>query len=591
MNRPLRRRAAEGGASVSTVRAARPSRRTPRVAAAAAALLLAACTGGAPGTSAPRAADLVLRNANVLTVDAAFSRANAIAIEGDRIAAVGSEATVGARIGPATRVVDLGGRTVIPGLIDAHLHSAGGGPGVPLHAARSIADVLAAVKSRVGVSAPGEVIVSNADWHEAQLAEKRLPHRRELDTVSPANPVVLVRGGHEYIVNSAALSKWGITKDTVAPPGGTIGRGQDGELDGELVDTAKRLVTLPPPEKLTADEIERQMKLLNAAGLTSIRVPGGFRLGEDPMIAYRFLQTLNAQGRLTVRFGYLMRVYDLSDLDKVRATVDGWGVKDGEGDDWLRIGGVKLLVDGGFEGGLMRTPYLEPYGRGGRYSGLRIVTPERFEPVVRELNRRGWRVTTHAVGDAAIDQVLDAYEAANRERPLAGRGWAIEHVFIGRPEHWPRMKALDLTVSAQNHLYLAAPSLKKYWGMERAATVTPVASMLKAGLPVAGGTDSPVVPYSPWWAIHHFVTRETISDGVYGASEAISREDALRLFTINAARLLGDGAIKGSIEAGKVADLVVLPADPMTVPPKGLESMKPEATIVGGRVVWGALPR
>jgi hypothetical protein len=551
--------------------------------------LITACTANKPPDE-PRTqsepAEVVLRNGQVLTIDARFSRAQAVAIRGDRIVAVGSNAAVAALTGPRTQVIDLQGRTVMPGLIDAHLHSAGGGPGVALASVRSMDELLAAVKARAQVAKPGEIIVSNADWHEAQLREKRLPHRRELDTVAPNNPVVLVRGGHEYIVNSAALARWNITRDTPTPAGGTIGRGADGELDGELVDTAKRLVTLPPNEKLTADEIERQMKLLNAVGLTSVRVPGGFRLGEDPMIAWRFLRELRAQERLTVRFGYLMRLYDYSSVDKVRETVAGWGLKDREGDDWLRVGGVKMMVDGGFEGGHMRTPYLEPWGRGGTYKGLQIVPQARFVPVVREMHQQGWRVTTHAVGDAAVDQVLEAYEAAHRDAPLTGRGWAIEHVFIGRPEHWPRMKALDLTVSAQNHLYLAAPSLKKYWGMDRAATVTPVGSMLRAGLPVAGGTDSPVIPYSPWWAIYHFVTRDTISDGVYGASEAISREDALRLFTINAARLMGDEAIKGSIEPGKYADLVVLPSDPITIAPKALEAMKPVATMIGGRFVY-----
>lgn len=550
---------------------------------------LAACSAnklGTAPTATGEAADLVLRNGQVLTIDAGFSKAQAVAIRGDRILAVGSNAAMSVHTGPRTQVIDLQGHTVMPGLIDAHLHSAGGGPGVALASVRSLDELLAAVKARAQVAKPGDIIVSNADWHEAQLKEKRLPHRRELDAVAPNHPVVLVRGGHEYIVNSAALTRWNITRDTPAPAGGTIGRGADGELDGELVDTAKRLVTLPPLEKLTADEIERQMKLLNAVGLTSVRVPGGFRLGEDPMIAWRFLRELRTQERLTLRFGYLMRLYDYSSVDKVRETVAGWGLKDREGDDWLRVGGVKMMVDGGFEGGHLRTPYLEPWGRGGTYKGLEIVPQARFVPVVREMHRQGWRVTTHAVGDAAVDQVLEAYETAHRDLPLTGRGWAIEHVFVGRPEHWPRMKALDLTVSAQNHLYLAGPSLKKYWGMDRAATVTPVGSMLRAGLPVAGGTDSPVIPYSPWWAIYHFVTRDTISDGVYGASEAISREDALRLFTINAARLMGDEAIKGSIEPGKYADLVVLPADPLTVAPKQLEAMKPVATMVGGRFVY-----
>jgi predicted amidohydrolase YtcJ len=548
--------------------------------------VLAACSS-APGTPDAAAPDLILHNGKIVTVDAAFSIAQAVAIRDGRFVTVGTDESVRKTAGAATKQIDLRGRTVIPGLIDGHLHNAGGGPGVDLANVRTMAELLAAVEARVKAGKPGDLVISNSDWHEAQLIEKRLPHRRELDRVAPENPVVLVRGGHEFIVNSAAMARWNISRSTPAPAGGEIGHDADGELNGELVDTARGLVKLPPPPKLTEGEILAQIKLLNAAGLTGIRIPGQFQFGGSAIEPYRMFQDLKAKGQLTIRVNYLMRIFDYSSVAKMRETIASWKVKPDEGDEWLRIGGMKTLVDGGFEGGHMRAAYEEPYGKGGKFKGIQVVPVDQYVAAVRELNRLGWRVATHAVGDAAIDQVLDAYSAANVDQSIVGKRWSIEHFFIGRPDHYPRVRSLGLVISAQDHLYRAGPSLVKYWGRERAEQVTPVRTFLDQGILVAGGTDSPVIPYNPFWAMYHFISRETISDGVYGANQKITREEALRIFTINNAELTFEENLKGSIEPGKLADLVVLSADILTVPEKQIESLKPVATMVGGRLVYG----
>ena len=224
-----------------------------------------------------------------------------MAIAGGRFTAVGNDAAIRKLAGPSTATIDLHGQTVIPGLADGHLHDAGGGPGVDLSRARSIADVLAAIAARVKASRPGEIVVTNSDWHEAQLKEHRLPYRRDLDTVSRDNPVVAIRGGHEYILNSAALAKWRITKATPQPSGGRITRDAEGELNGELIDRAKALVQLPPAPPLTIDALVEQHKKLNAAGLTSIRYPGA------PVEQYRLLQQMERQGLLTIRVNQLLR--------------------------------------------------------------------------------------------------------------------------------------------------------------------------------------------------------------------------------------------------------------------------------------------
>ena len=536
----------------------------------------------APQSPAPQP-DTVLVNGHVITVDAAFSIAEAVAIAGGKFTAVGTNAAIRRTAGPNTAVIDLRGRTVIPGLADNHLHDAGGGPGVDLSRARSIADVLAAVRARVSQSQPGELVISNSDWHEAQLAEHRLPYRKDLDSAAPNHPVVLVRGGHEYILNSAALRKWNITKDTPQLPGGRITRDSDGELNGELVDRAKSLVQLPPSPRPTIESLLAQHRKLNAAGLTSIRYPGA------SIDQYRLLQEMERRKLLTIRVSQLMRI-GADDAAKARAAVAALNVRPDEGNEWVRVGGMKLGVDGGFEGGWMREPYAEPWGERGTFTGVNTMKQGPYTEVVKELNRLGWRVSTHAVGDAAIDQVLAAYEAANAARSIVGRRWTIEHGFIPQPDQFPRMKALDLVISAQNHLYLAGPSLVTYWGRERAAWTTPVRAYLDRGLVVAGGTDSGVVPYPPLWVIYHFVTRDTISGGVLGPDQKITRAEALRLETINNAFLTFEERVKGSIEPGKLADLVVLPEDILTCPDKHIEQMQIVMTMVGGKIVHGRPP-
>lgn len=543
--------------------------------------VVAALGGTAAARQAPRPPDVLLVNGHVLTVDRAFSSAEAVAVTGERITAVGASADLRRLAGPNTRVIDLGGRTLIPGLMDNHLHSAGGGGGVDLSRARSLADVAAAIAARVTTTPAGGLIVSNSDWHEAQLVEKRLPLRADLDRIAPTHPVVLVRGGHEYILNSAALARWRIDESTPEPSGGRITRDASGRLNGELVDTAKALVALPPPPARTRaqqlDARAAEFAKLHAVGLTSVRLPG------IQVSDYRLLEELRASGRLTMHVNALLRPG--GNAQTIAAALDQSGLRQDTGNAWLRVGGVKLAVDGGFEGGLMREPYVEPWGERGTFKGLQTQSREGYLSTVSALNDRGWRVATHAVGDAAIDLVLDAYEAANRQRSIVGRRWSIEHAFIGRPDHLPRMQALGVALAVQNHLYLAGPSLVQYWGAERAALTTPVKRYLDAGLPVSSGTDAPVVPYPPLWTLYHFVTRDTIAGGVLGPDQRISREQALRLATTGNAWLTFEEHEKGSIEVGKFADLVLLSEDPMTCPEPRLRDAEVLLTMAGGRIV------
>ncbi len=542
-------------------------------------------TGCGGEDSGPEPADMVFKSGKVVTVDGSSSVAQAFAVRSGRFVALGSDDDMTGFIGAGTKVVDLGGRTVVPGLSDGHMHNEGGGPGIDLSLARNVAELLAKVSGAAKTAKVGDVLVSNNDWHEAQLTEQRLPLATELETAAPGISVVLVRGGHDYILNTSALNKWNISKNTPVPPGGAITKDANGELTGELVDAAKGLITLPPGPPVTIDDLLRTQQKLNAYGIVNVRVPGSYR--GDMFNDYKLIKQLRDAKRLTLRYSILLPALGATDPAAFQNRVVAEGIQPNEGDDYVRVWGVKTLVDGGFEGGHMSRAYQEPYGKGGSFFGLTVVPPDKYNALVSAIHKMGFRVATHAVGDAAVDQVLDGYEKANAEKDLTGEGWTIEHAFVTRPEQLPRMKGLKLALSVQDHLYLAAPTLKNYWGIDRASQVTPVKTYLDQGFLLAGGTDTPVVPFNPFWAMYHFLTRDTISAGVYGANQAVpDRGEVLRMFTINYAKLINEEANKGSIESGKLADFVILSDDYLTIPAKQIQGLKALATYVDGKVVY-----
>ena len=547
---------------------------------------LFAATGAAYAQS-PAPADTVFVNGKVFTADDGDRVVQGFAVSGDRFVATGSDSDVRRLIGPQTKVVDLKGRFVSPGITDDHFHNEGGGAGVDLSHVRSLGELLTTVANAAAMAPMDTVIVSNSDWHEAQLKEQRLPTAEEIEQAAPGKPVVLVRGGHEYILNTTALKKWNIAKDTPVPAGGQISRNATGELTGELFDEARKLVTLPSPKPVSMNDILTTQKALAPYGMTAIRIPGSYK--GNMIEAYRLIKQAEAEGKLTLRWTVYMPGFSLRSAEAARKAIESWGTHQGEGDDWVKVDGVKLMVDGGFEGGHLSKPYLEPYGKGGTFTGLTVSPPPAYTEVVRELNRQGWHVITHAVGDAAMDEVLDAYAAADKDASIKGKRWSVEHAFVSRPEQVARLKELDVAVSAQDHLYLAAPVLKKYWGWEIASEVTPVKTYLDAGLLVAGGTDSPVVPFNPFWNLYHMASRDTISDGVYGADQKIaSRPLLLKLVTINYARLIGEEKSRGSIEPGKLADFAVLSDDFLTAKLETIRDMKALSTWVGGHEVYRA---
>jgi predicted amidohydrolase YtcJ len=527
-------------------------------------------------------ADLVLLSGKILS-QGPEDLVEALAVRSGRIISIGSSSEIDALIGPETRVIELDGRSVLPGLGDNHYHGIGGGGGADLSRTRSIQDLLDAISGFAEGENTGELIITNSDWHEGQLIEQRLPYRDDLDQAVPNHPVVVVRGGHQYVLNSLALTQWQIDETTPIVPGGRIGRYTDGRLNGELVDRAKELVSLPPrsspePEAMLLS-LEEEYAKLHSRGLTSIRYAAG------STTLYRAIARLRDENRLTMRVNFLLAAPRGGLPASLDDAITDWPAM-GDGDAWLQVGGVKLGIDGGFEGGLMRKPYEEPWGENGTFYGLQTVPRETFFETVRQLHQRKWRVATHAVGDAAIDLVLDAYETVGADTPLDELRWVIEHGFIAQPDHFPRMTDLGLVVTLQNHLYVAAPSLVQYWGVERAALTSPARAYLDAGIPISLGTDSPVVPWDPWWTLHHFSTRSTVTAGVLGEDQGITRREAIRAATEGYAYLTFEESVKGTLEVGKFADFIIVADDVLECADPCLENMSVDLTVVGGEVVY-----
>ena len=532
--------------------------------------------------------DLVLVGGRILTMDSRSSVAEALAVRDGKILAVGSDAAVRPIAGPQTRVIDLAGKTVVPGLIDTHAHFGAAGLGdyvVNLGPAKSVAGALELLKAFVARKKPGEWIITGG-WHPpSQLAEKRYLTRQEIDSVAPNNPVYLRTVGHFAMANSLALQKAGIDKTSPNPSGGSFEKDASGELTGVLVETAIPLVeNLVPP--FTEDEEIRQYKIaegvLNSYGITSV-VEGATSARDT-----RTLQKIALSNAATLRVGLMYRPEPPAELSAWEAIMSGSGATSGFGDDWLKFGGIKIFYDGGMtlRTAMMRDVYPDSHDN---YRGIAQQTPERLKQLVSIANKSNWRVGVHVVGDLGVDQVLDAFEAADKEKSIRDRRFILIHASLIRPEQMDRARALGVRVDFQNvFMWDKAATVERFLGKATADRALPTKTLIdRMGLDNLGaGTDFPVNPINPFLNIYIMVTRKDPNGNVYGASEAISREQALRLYTSAASRYMFEEGRKGTLETGKLADLAVLSADIMSIPEDQIKDIKADMTMVGGKVVF-----
>ena len=431
--------------------------------------------------------------------------------------------------------------------------------------------------------------IRGGQWHPiSQLAEKRFLTREELDRAAPDNPLCLPIS-HFTMVNSEALALAGITKDTPDPDGGIIHRDKvTGEPNGTLEEAAESLVHNLLPD-WSDDERDEQLKYamqyFNQFGLTSAISAA---VGPATLRAH---QRVRRRGQASLR---ISAMYAPTDGLNPSMTTEEWelffsriGVASDFGDDWLSFSGVKLQIDGGMT---LRTAAMrEGYPGDPEYKGTIVIEPARFKALVATANRYGWRVGVHAVGDAAIDCVLDAYELADAERSIKGRRFIVIHGSLIRRDQMERARALDVRVDAQSSfLWDKAAVVARFLGRETAERAFPMRTMIDVmGLDaVAQGTDYPINLLSPFVNMYVMVTRRDKNGDLFGAEQRISREEAIRLYTSSAARYSFSEEKTGSIEPGKYADMVVLSDDILSVPEEAIKDIKAVRTIVEGRTVF-----
>jgi predicted amidohydrolase YtcJ len=564
----------------------------------------------ARGEDAPRA-DVIVRNAKVVTIDEGDRIAEAVAIRGDRIVAVGTRAEIDAMAGPETVRIEAGGKTLLPGLYDSHVHPLGAATSErdhPIPSFRSLADVKSYIVERAKVQPAGSWIVVRYAF-PTRFEESRFPTRAELDAIAPDHPV-LHQAGPAGVVNSKALQISGVTRDTPDPPAGRVVKDPaTGEPTGMLRNAYSVLKGLPRDayggdSGEESDRVKDLFRRYNARGLTSVADRSA---SEAALRIYRALRDheeltvrVNATRVLSPPFG------DRPAIVKALNALAGYDTEgepngpSGVGDHWVRIGPLKVFLDGGMLNG---TAYMRsPWGVGPTYQitepdyrGLLFVPPSPLGVIAEEAARRGWQMTAHVAGEAGMDELLNAYVKADRAVGIRGRRWLITHANFTSAENLRRCAELGVGADLQPAwLWKDTRTLLLVLGPDRMAWFHPYRKWLDAGLTIGGGSDHMIRldpleatnPWDPWLGIWVAVTRRAEGAGVLNPDQKLTRIEALRFYTINNARLHFEEGQKGSIEPGKLADLILVDRDPLTCSEDDLKDTQVVWTMVGGKRVY-----
>jgi predicted amidohydrolase YtcJ len=533
-------------------------------------------------------ADVVVHNAKIAT-DRAGSFVEGVAIEDGKIIATGGNDEILRQRGPATLVIDVKGRTVIPGLNDSHIHLIRGGlnynmelrwDGVP-----SLADALRLLREQARRTAPPQWVRVVGGWTEFQFAERRMPTLDEINAVSPDTPVFVLHLYDRAMLNRAALRAVGYTKDTPGPPGGEIERDRQGNPTGLLIARPNASIlyaTLAKGPKLPFEHqinsTRHFMRELNRLGLTSaIDAGGGFQSYPDD---YQVIQALHQRGEMTVRVAYNLFTQrpgqELDDFSKwVKMT------RPGEGTDFYRMNGAGEMLTfsaADFE------DFLEPR------PDLPAVLEQELSPVVRLLVEHRWPFRMHATYDESISRFLDVFEAVNRDVPFDGLRWFFDHAETISERNIERVKALGGGIAVQDRMAFQGEYFIDRYGKKAAEHSPPVRRMLGMDVPVGAGTDATrVASYNPWVSLYWLVAGKTVGGTeLYPEANRLDRMEALQGYTVGSAWFSGEEDKKGSVEVGKLADLAVLSLDYFSVPEEEIKRIESVLTIVGGRVVYAA---
>jgi predicted amidohydrolase YtcJ len=520
--------------------------------------------------------DLILFNSNIFTVNPPEPRAQAVAISGGRFLAVGSDADVLNLAGPGIRKLDLGGKTVLPGFIDAHSHPAAAGLS---HLRmvdcdlRSISAIQAALRERAAKTPPEEWVLG-FKYDDTKTEDGRPLTVADLDAAVPDHPVHIEhRGGHTVYANSLGFQKAGINEKTPDPPGGKIDHDPaTGKLTGRVAESAQAFFEKVIPQNFTRDDHREGVKLISKmlakTGITSATEAQGT---PTDLRAY---QDARDSGDL------LYRAYCFINYHYIDAMLDA-GVRTGLGDDWVRVGAMKLVCDGSIS---ERTARLSaPYeGRPNDY-GILVMTEEELYTHGRKAHLAGWQIGTHANGDVAIDTTLRVYERLQKENPRRDPRFRLEHCTVVNNDLIARIKALGaIPTPFSTYVYYHGEKMR-YYGAERLNHMFALRSFLDAGIRATQASDYPPGEFIPMMALQSEVTRTDTKGNVWGPKQKITVEEAIGVGTINGAYASYEENSKGSIEAGKLADLVVLGRDPFKENPSTLVTIPVERTMAGGR--------
>lgn len=570
-----------------------PSTLRPAGALALAVLLLAAALPRA--AAAQEVADLVLTNARVVTVDDARPQAEAVAIRGDRILAVGTAAEMRAHVGPGTQLLDLEGRLVLPGFIEGHGHYTSLGASklnLDLAAATSWSDIVAMVAEKARTARPGEVIRGRG-WHQEKWTPgddalvDGVPLHTKLSAVSPDNPVVLAHAsGHATFVNARAMALSGITRGTRDPEGGTVVKDARGEPTGLLRETASGLVRLGGQQQSDAEREAETRQLVQLAGQEALA--HGITSFHDAGSNFRTIDVFRRmadEGTLPVRLYVMVRGERDARLDSLlpRYRMEGYG------NGFLTVRAIKMSIDGAL--GPHGAWLLEPYADKPETAGLNTTSTAQVESTSRIAIKHGFQINVHAIGDRANKETLDIYEKVFRDNPdRRDLRWRIEHAQHLRPADVQRFRTLGVVASMQGiHGTSDGPWVLKRLGTERAESGAYLwRSLIDAGVVVTNGTDVPVEPIDPIASFHASVSRIMRDGQAFYPAQRMTRAEALRSYTLNNAYAAFQEGELGSLTPGKLADIVVLSQDILTVPEAEIPKTRVLYTILGGKIVYRA---
>lgn len=533
-------------------------------------------------------ADTVLLNGKIITVDPHDSIVDAVAVLGDRIVAVGSNDDVKRYAGPETEVIDLKGKTAMPGIIDSHTHPTGIAEGyleVNCRAppVRNIKDIQDLVEAKVKELGPG-VWIQGSAYNDSKLEEKRQMTRWELDVVAPENPVMLTSDtGHQCIVNSLALEIASISKDSQDPPGGEYDRDDNGEPTGLIYEMAQGEIRKHIPPYTVAEIRESYKKVVDQFskwGITSTHNASARKTG---IRAYKQLLDMGVR---QVRMRLMVSV----NSDEPGGVVDALeltGIESGFGDDWLQVMSTKIMGDGSGAGGTAGV-YM-PQHRGPMGLGIMMTDEAEIERLVLQSHDAGLRVSIHSIGDRGVDVALDAIEKAQKRNPVPDMRHRLEHNSLCTPKQLERIKEMGVIPSSSiGYMYGLGDQYAENFGEERCRWLHPHRTMKEMGIIAGGNSDCPVTYYSPFVQMYAAVTRKSSSGQVVGLEEAIEIMDAIRLYTWNGAYMSKEEDKLGSIELGKLADIIVLDRDILTIDPEDLLNVQVLTTMVNGKIVYEA---